>query len=284
MPAPKTFRLTRTTYYDADRPHLSNSQISDYLYSKEYFYKKHILKDPEYEFETTDAMKCGSIVDDLLTNNGRTKYQPKVKRTVLKRDDPDQYELETELIEAQELMDPEYLVSPAVYLEAVEIADALKATELWQSAKNKRFQILLHDKIHGLPYCGLADMSAEYKGKTLIIDIKRTNTGDMKDERRWLKKAEAFGYDRQLAGYVWMHSRKYKKPIADYRAMNLCVAYNKQKKTVEIKLFEYSHDQLKEALEVTSDAVARIKAKDFEDDKVSFDNPIQLDYRPTLSS
>lgn len=264
MAKKKPFQLTRKNYYAKDRPHLSNSQLSDYLFSPDFYKKKYIEKREEFEFEVTDPMKRGLLTDDLLTNNGKGNYQRKVKRTCLKRDNPELYDQETRLMEAQEQADDRYIVSPRIWDEAHTIADEVRKQPFWKKSKKQRaFQVLLETKYSDLPFCGLADWIETFTDKVLMVDLKITNQGDVKNPRIWLRKAKEFGYIRQLALYIDMHSKSSGRKLEDYKAINFCV-WMTNKGYVKMAMFEYTSEQLEEGFADAMTAIRGIKRGDFE--------------------
>ena len=54
-------------YYDANNKVLTQSKLKDYMKCPNYFYRKHILG--EVENVSTPAMKTGSVVDEILTED-----------------------------------------------------------------------------------------------------------------------------------------------------------------------------------------------------------------------
>ena len=60
------FQLTLETYYSPDRPHVSRSQIVDYLKSPEFYKLKHIDHAIPKGYYTCDWQR-GLIVDHILT-------------------------------------------------------------------------------------------------------------------------------------------------------------------------------------------------------------------------
>lgn len=201
------FVLTADNYFSKDRPHISVSQIKDYLRCPAFYKRRHIDKDPLVQIEPTDSMKRGSLVDDLLTR-GETKMQAKV----LKKDD-------AELFEKQKEMDERLLIGARYWDEAQEVAAAVKAHPLWlprfATAKSE-YQVLLSDVTYNenasVPVCGLADRidtidkesHADYVAE--IIDLKVVSPVKLSTPTKWMWNVREMKYAHQFALYQKLKS------------------------------------------------------------------------------
>ena len=145
MTEQQPFKLNNETYYSSDRPHLSNSQINDYIKDPYYYKLKHI--DNVIPRKVTDPMKRGLLVDAALTQPENNKYQLKV----LKREDP-------KLFKEQKNIPDEFLLSPTYYFQAMQVIDAVLNQPFWNDGlEDAIFQEVLTGEIEDVPVCGLPD-------------------------------------------------------------------------------------------------------------------------------
>lgn len=190
-------KLTPSNYFSPQNTRISNSKISDYLKSKEYFYAKHI----EHSLieEPTDAMIIGKIVDTALTHGNIDSILERWEMKVLKKDDPEKYEF-------QKNMDQTKLVSETVMTKAVEMAQTVLCSRFYkQDLLRKTYrQIPLEATFNGVEICGLPDQVALSDEDVLRIDItdwKTSAPSDVTTPERWIAKIRDYGYDRQFVMY-----------------------------------------------------------------------------------
>ena len=255
---PKPFKLTKATYYDPKRPHISNSQVSDYLVSPSYFHKRHITKDIPNP-EPTPSMKVGSLVDSFI-DGSPTKFE--IKK--LAKDDPEAYKRQKDI-------PPEYLISESDYLKAFELAVALKASPLFPNPIHCEYQVPLASEKFKVPICGLLDIlyqDPETKQWT-IYDVKTTAPGHVRDQHTWLRTCDDFGYLRQLAHYGRLLSDVKCIPFEQITFRHLVVSMVEDH-FPKVFGFEYQPKTLLPHLQVFDDVIGKIAKQEFEDPKPSF--------------
>ena len=188
----KKFKLTQNNYFSSERPHLSNSQVTDFLKSKEFFWRKYVLK--EIPFETTANMRIGSMTDDMLCGK-----PPRFQVQVLKRDDPDLYEV-------QKNMPRDLLVTEREWIEAVSHAKSIMREPCykWYAENGAKFQFLLQGDWKGIPICGMADVVTETEEAVFVDDFKIVGKLKVTTPTKWFYNCEEMGYFRQLAAYKFM--------------------------------------------------------------------------------
>lgn len=189
----KKFVLTSANYFSGERPHISNSQVTDFLRSREFFWRKYILK--EIPFETTANMRIGSMTDDMLCGK-----PPRFQVRVLKRDDPDLYAV-------QQGLPSELLVTEREWNEATSHAKAIMREPCykWYAENGAKFQFLLQGDWNGIPICGMADVLTVTKDTIYVDDFKIVSKLKIASLAKWFYNAEFMGYFRQLAAYkfIW---------------------------------------------------------------------------------
>jgi len=197
----KQFKLTQNNYYSSERPHVSNSQVSDYLKSKEYFWRKNVLK--EIPFGDTPNMRIGSMVDDMLSGRPM-RFQVKV----LKRDDPERYE-------EQKNINPELLITEREWNEAIAHAKSLMSQPCykWYAETGAKFQYVLEAKLNEVPVCGMADVITETRSVVFIDDFKVVSKLKIATLDKWYFNCLEMGYFRQLAAYKWMWQQMHPNDI-----------------------------------------------------------------------
>lgn len=193
---PKKFVLTRETYYSPKRPHLSQSQIKDYLRSPRLYKAKYI--DKTIERRMTPAMQVGKAFDAFLSDpvEGQ-KYFIKEKRG---EKDP-------------------FALTRAEYLEASMKAEEVKRHKFWTVHPTRTlFQVpleaaILRDgtfvtvkeakrrKEDYVLVCGLLDRLDLMGTFALLSDFKSTNPNAMSSPRKWFFHALDAGYHYQFAMY-----------------------------------------------------------------------------------
>jgi len=270
--APDT-KLTIDNYYHEARPHISNSQISDYLKDPEFFYRRHVLL--ELPFKVTDPMKRGLVVDAILTGvpdeEGRViiPYQKKV----LKRDDPEKYEEQKE-------MDDRYLVPERIWDEAMELTEYVYRQPFWQAGLSKaQFQVVLESQMEGLPICGLPDRVDYKKGEWWITDLKCVSPMKISSPAKWLWNALDMGYIRQAALYQYLWAKKKRMSVTDMKRKIRffhAAAAHFEPGLNKVELYEVPQSLMDEQLEVIRDVLRKIKRNQFDSPKVKWNKAITL--------
>lgn len=204
MASKPRFKLTFQNYYDPKRPHISRSQITDYLKSPEYYKRKYI--DRSVVQKLTAPMQRGSMVDYILTQWDKKKPLPYVKkfeRTCYKKDNPETYALESAFIEGQERVELRYLVTPGIFDQAMSVVNEIVRQPYWQDGlKTAQFQVVLEGKLEGLKVCGLPDrLDSLPNGHYRMIDVKCVNPIKIDNPKKWLWNAKESGYIHQAALY-----------------------------------------------------------------------------------
>lgn len=187
-----TLTLTPDLYFTPKNTAISNSKVSDFLKSKEYFFKKHIEHSlPKVH---TVPMKVGSIVDSLLCGE-IPQYQVKV----LKKDDPNTFA-------EQKHMDPDMLVTETQWRTAQNAAQAVtgEAFYQWYMQNKAEFQVLLQANYKGVEICGMADVVTRLGDIAYIDDFKVVSQNKVTSEKTWYWNCMDYGYFRQLAVYRFM--------------------------------------------------------------------------------
>ena len=185
-------KLTKANYFDPTNKAISNSKVSDFLKSKEYYYKKHITR--ELKKRQTDPMKVGSIVDSILSGE-EVPYSIKVFK----------YE-DASLFEKQKNIPDERLVTRAMADKALELANAVMAQPFYDeyATHHAQFQRPVEGKIEGTSTCGLIDILTNRNGAWFIDDVKTTTERGAADPKHWYWHAQELGYFRQLGAYRQM--------------------------------------------------------------------------------
>jgi len=270
--APDT-KLTLENYYSPMRPHISNSQISDYLKDPQFFYRRHVLM--ELPFKVTDPMKRGLVVDAILTQhpdeNGQVMIPYQMK--VLKRDDAEKFELQKEMADR-------HLVPERIWHEALELAEYIKEQPFWKTGLSKaKFQMVLEGTMEGLPVCGLPDRVDYKKGEWWITDLKCVSAMKISSPAKWLYNAIDMGYLRQAAMYQYLFAKKKKLKIADMkkrvRFFN-AAATHIEPGLNKVELYEIPQRLMDEALTEVRDVLRKIKRNQFDSPKIKWKQVINL--------
>src|SRR3990167_8118332 len=196
--------LTKDNYFSPQNTAISNSKVSDFLKSKEFYKKKHL--DHSIVHKQTANMKVGTCVDCFISGQP-IPYTTKV----LKRDNPDIFEMQKELAE-------EVFISNAQLEEAYARAEAIKKEPFfgWYEQNGAEFQALLQAQYRGIPICGMADIVTVTKKAVYIDDIKSVSKSKVRSPESWYWTCEEMGYLRQLAAYRYMWKAgnpKVRKPV-----------------------------------------------------------------------
>lgn len=259
------YKLHQNNYHNSARPHLSNSQISDYLRSPDYYYKKHVLGEIEDDIAGRKSIQRGQLVDSMLTENSTEPYQVKA----LRRDDP-------KLYEEQKQMNPDHLVTQSTWDEAEQIATDVAETEAWHElldiGKPPVFQEILEGQVLNTQICGMADMIKEFDDTLALIDLKTTTNRTMD---YWEKTCFERGYVRQLALYRDMLANEYGMKVTDIHCYHLVAAYVCEGLT-RIEVFKFSHTTLNKAMWEIVDLIEKIENEEFDRPKVTFKDPTEI--------
>lgn len=243
-------KLTRRNYFSKKNTAISNSKVSDFLKSKEYYYAKHIAH--TIEEERTPSMVLGSIVDEILST-GRVPQKYSVR--CLKKDNPKLYE--------KQKLKPEYVVSQTQMDIAKTIAAKVRKQPFWRWYKKHgaQFQVVLQDTYCGnVPVCGLADViTVDHNTKTIYVDdFKTTSISGHVTAYRWYYKCVEYGYLRQLAHYTAMAQ----KIEPDYKVVGRHIVLSTSKfDCYPIYLFEFDEDLLVDAFNEFHTAVQLIDSE-----------------------
>ncbi len=252
------FVLTEENYFSPERPHVSVSQIKDYLRCPAFYKRRHVDRDPAVQVVPTDAMKRGSLVDDLLTR-GKTAMRPRV----LKKDDPDEYA-------AQQSIPDRLLIGQRYWDEAMEIAAAVKASPLWKStfdSAETRYQVLLSSTAPeiALPVCGLADridVSKESECMAEIIDLKVVSPAKIGSPAKWMWNVREMRYAHQFALYQVLLSGEHGIDPNKVSCRHVVAAFV-EPGFVEVRSYVVPQEMLDEAMEEIVIALKGIAAGDF---------------------
>jgi len=261
----KKFTLTSETYFSKDRPHISNSQITDYLKSPAFYKKKYI--DKKIEFNLTDPMKVGLMVDAILTQPKNNYFQKKV----LKRDDPT-------VFATQKTLDDRYLLTPTNYDKAANIASYIDSQPFWkQGLKNALFQQVLEGKLNNSLVCGLPDrIDPLGDQKWRMTDVKVVSAMKISSPQKWLWNCLEMGYIRQAAMYRMLWAQKQGIPTTNidfYHAVGTQV----QEGLCQVKLYKLPESFIMQAEVEIDYALTGIKDKDFKDVPVTWGQAERFD-------
>jgi len=260
-------KLTPKTYFSKKNTALSNSKINDFLKSKNYFYRKHILH--TVTRKNTPNMKIGSTVDAIVS--GTT---PEYTCKVLKRDNP-------ELFEEQKGMDPDFFITESQMEEALAHAQNIMKTPAykWYKKNKAKFQVVLQGEYttesgNVLPLCGMADVIvSSIKGTVYIDDFKVVSYMKLTTPDKWKFNCYDFGYFRQLAFYAYL----YKQSTKDQRNI-VCrhmVSTKVDEDLYKVYLFTIGDDILEQAFEEIEQSLEKIdkviESNDWDDDPVLWD-------------
>lgn len=257
------FHLTLDNYFSPLRPHVSRTMITDYLKSPEYFKKKYIDRTIKQKF--TAPMQKGSMVDAILTRN-TNPYE----YAVLKKEDP-------ETFERQKTLDPAFLVTKALYYEAMAVVEEVKRQPYWQhNIENALFQTVLEGTLEGVLTCGLPDRIDPLGNmKYRMVDLKVVNPIKLSSPRKWLANAQEAGYIHQAALYQYLFAKEQGIPITNIQFAHV-VAASVSPSYATSKLFIIPQELIDEAMLEVRSALQGIKAKNFEPKLLSWDEAVML--------
>jgi len=256
----KKFKLTNKTYYSKDRPHLSNSQLNDYLKDPHYYKLKHI--DGVIPRKVTDPMKRGLLVDAVLTQPDNNPYEMKV----LKREDP-------ELFEKQKEVDDEFLLSSTYYEQAMQVIEAILDQPFWNDGIDKAiFQQVLEGEIEGMLFCGLPDRIDRTGELTWrISDLKVVNPIKLDSKKKWMFNAQEMGYLRQAAIYRKLWADLQGIPLENVEFYHIAAAFIEPRLT-KIKLYEIESHLMDMAMDQVKELTRGIRDKKFESKVITWES------------
>jgi len=250
-------KLTLANYYTKENKYLSNSKISDYLKSPNYFYRKHITH--EIKPKGSEAFVIGSGVDYLLAQ--------------------DEKKLEYVVIERRNIKNPPdgiIEVNQSQYRDIFDIADAVAETEVYKDIdKNFKKQVILTKDIKINDYfvglCGLPDFIKVTKDEIVIVDLKTSRTVDT---REYFYHCKKYGYFRQQAMYQSLAEHKFpgRKKISSYH-----LVVNKEQDVNNVVLFKIDQKLIDQDLVVLNNLINSISNQsDWSRRKVTWIDGIEL--------
>lgn len=282
----KPFKLTLATYFDPKRPHMSVSQINDYIKSPEYFYKKHVAKSIPRK-PPTSPMKVGSYVDACLTNpKVAKKYQQKFERTCYAKDDRETYDLETQIIDAQKALGDEYVLTDTEWLKGTQLVEFIKSQPFWQKGFKEAIMqqpmemtLSLINGCFAL-LCGLPDRMDWETGPEdtpclHIQDLKMSSFIKTSTPAKWFYNAREMGYIRQFAMYRMLACATYSIP-RDRIRFSHAVGIWHEDGLVDVKLYTFPTHEINKAEKEILVALELISSGLFSRKRLSWDDAIDL--------
>lgn len=284
----KPFKLTLASYFDPKRPHMSVSQINDYIKSPEYFYKKHVAKSIPRK-PPTSPMKVGSYVDACLTNPKVAKrYQQKFERTCYAKDDRETYDEETLIIDAQKALGEEYVLSETEWLKGTQLVEFIKSQPFWQDGLQKAvmqqpmemtinqpsrhpFEFLLCGLPDRMDWVGLGTEDAYLH----IIDLKMSSFIKTSTPAKWFYNAREMGYIRQFAMYRMLACNTFGITRERIRFSHAVGIWHEDG-LVDTQLYTFPIREVDKAEEEILDALQQIGMKNFGRKRLSWDDSTDL--------
>lgn len=260
----KKIKLTKENYFTPENTAISNSKVSDFLKSKEYYYKKHILH--EIDPEETVPLKIGKMVDCILSGEP-VPYQA----SVLKKDNP-------ELYEYQKTLPDNLFITENQWEEAQKRAQAITREPFYQDyLQHSKFQVILQGTYKRIQICGVIDVLTETVDTIYIDDFK--SSSEMKaTNSKWFWNCVESGYFRQMGAYSYMINKR----------------YNRKKKKIicrHIVVWKESRDLYKVKLYILPDLMINVGTEEFlagvkmiKKEKNWFDEPITWDKAELLKN
>lgn len=281
----KPFKLTLATYFDPKRPHMSVSQINDYIKSPEYFYKKHVAKSIPRK-PPTSPMKVGSYVDACLTNpKVSKKYQQKFERTCYAKDDRGTYDEETAIIEAQKSLGDEYVLTDTEWTKGTQLVEFIKSQPFWQmglkeSIMQQPMEMTVKTALSSLLLCGLPDRMDWETGpegtKCLHIqDLKMSSFIKTSTPAKWFYNAREMGYIRQFAMYRMLACATFGITRERVRFSHAVGIWHEDG-LVDAKLYTFPKYEIDKAEKEILAALEQIAKKNFGRKLLSWDDAIDL--------
>lgn len=261
--------LTHDNYYTAENVCISNSKISDFLLSKEYFYRRHITH--ELTSDDTVPIKIGKMVDAIVCGNP-VPYEVKV----LKRDNP-------ELFERQKEMPDTAFVTESQWNEAQGRAQAITKEPFyqWYLENKAEFQVIMQgalivgdDNPKDIPICGQADVITVVGDTVYIDDFKSVSPMKIKTPQHWYWTCEDMGYFRQMGNYAWMTAMKH--PGKKVVCRHVCVTKLRDE-VWRVYLFNIPHERVAQGFKEFEKGLELLVATtNFIDEPITWDQAYDL--------
>jgi len=268
MPAKSKFKLTLENYYSPERPHISNSMINDYIKSPAFFKKKYI--DRVIPRRVTDPMKRGLVLDGMLTTPESFPYVRKFERTCTKKQNPEQYDKETQIVDEQSKLSPDIVVSPFYWDQALQTAQFIEKQQFWKRRLDRAyFQEPIEGELDGHLVCGLPDRVDRVDLKWFIQDLKFTQPIKTQTAKTWLRHCHEMGYLRQAALYRYLWSKHKDCPLEEIKFGFIAASYLEFGLS-RVDLFEVDNSLYTEAMTEIRTALFGISRKLFADQSVSW--------------
>lgn len=256
-------KLTPKNYYSEKNIYISNSKVSAYLKSKEYYFNRYITR--RICPLETPPVKIGKIVDALLTNNGKLPYKIKV----LKKDDPEEYE-------RQKNLPDDKLCTKEQFIEAKARAEKIRKEPFWQWYKDNKakFQVIWNTVWDGIPICGMADIVAGHNNIIYVDDIKSVSSMKVKSPQHWYWNCCDMGYFRQMGVYSKMAALENpgKKIVCRH-----IVVTKEMDELYKVFLFNLPSEEIEIGWNEFIETAKRLKnEKDFKDPPLTWDNAEEI--------
>ena len=221
-------KLTQDNYFNCNNGYLTNSKIGDYLKCPNYFYRKHILC--TVERKTTPAMRIGSTVDSLLT-------QDKIKELYWVGDGRSK--------EAKEKKEEGFeVINENTYQAMMDIAIAVEETDAYKELKDfTRQDILTIDVGIGKHFMGVAGIPDFYKydAKKRLVTVVDLKTAANLSKRKYYYHCLEYGYFRQQAIYQLLLADKFPE-AKSFVSYHLVV--DKTKDIYNVETYELDQDEV----------------------------------------
>jgi hypothetical protein len=242
--------------------------IGTYRKSPSLYKRRYIDRDPDTQKKSSDAMKKGSILDDLLTRNGETDYlvNPHDGRTKAGK-------------EFKELYGEDKIITNAVLSEVVKLYDEVVRQPFWTEGLKKRiFQIPLEGKLEGVLVCGLPDwIDPLPDGRYRLVDLKSTTVNNIATAKKWMWTAMDRGYYRQAAMYQILLAQKFG---VEREAIDFCwcaVATDPYEPGLtKVALLKANQLHIDMALSELKEALQGIKANKFDEMSATWDDVVEV--------
>lgn len=283
----KPFKLTLATYFDPNRPHMSVSQINDYIKSPEFYYKKHVAKSIPRK-PPTSPMKVGSYVDACLTNpKVAKKYQQKFERTCYAKDDRETYDEETAIIEAQKAIGEDFILTDTEWMKGTQLVEFIKSQPFWQNGLQKAemqnpMEMTLIHPMSGVEFllCGLPDRMdwvglGTPEAYLHIIDLKMSSFIKTSTHAKWFYNAREMGYIRQFAMYRMLACYTF-GITRDRIRFSHAVGIWHEDGLVDAKLYTFPAYEIDKAEQEILNALEQIGMKNFGRKLLSWDDAVDL--------
>lgn len=255
-------QLTNEQYFTPENNYLSNSKISDYLKSPEYFYKRHITK--ELGRKESDAFLIGKACDIWLTE-GKEKFLSKYV-----------------CVDRRNLKNPPTVIvelNNSQYNLIIGMCESVEKTPAYQEVKNhKSQQIFFEDFKIGEYFSGLCGIPDWYDIQGDICYITDLKTTMSVDEKKYHWSCLEHGYYRQQAMYQRLIKHKHPE-IKKFVSRHLSVekSYDEYYDGYRVMTFELSQDSINLETEVIDTLIEEIaNRKDFINKPICFSNAKEI--------